>query len=119
MLFRRFVIVAMLVLLPLQWAAAQVYESSSEVANVSAALGKSRYTSVGAGHTRDSGGAICQFHEVAQPSALAEASQTLTGRLVDEAGWPVPTALNHIADGVGNDIERPKWRYRDAFAVIL
>lgn len=119
MLFRRFVIVVMLVLLPLQWAAAQVHESSSEADTVSTSMRKGWPVSVSAGHTRDAGGAICQFHEVAQPSALAEASHILRDLLVDGSGWSVPIALNHLADGFGNDIERPKWSHRDVFAVIL
>ncbi|ATG92969.1 hypothetical protein QRO11_11160 [Paracidovorax citrulli] len=111
---RRIVIVFMLLLLPLQWTAAQFHESSSPAASVakgSAFVQNKTADEAGSFHFSEDRGIPCPFHNVAQPSAVGDLPNPWCPTQQASNAWVVPRHLRHQGKGAANDIERPKWPF--------
>ncbi|SFE51020.1 hypothetical protein [Paracidovorax wautersii] len=112
-MFRRLVIVFMLLLLPLQWAAAQAHESGASVESVAdeedAAPAQPVAGVPAGGHTQEHGGEPCLFHTLAQASALAGLHEAPLPATPGRFDWIVPPDMNHHGTGAANDIDRPRW----------
>ncbi|WP_375576005.1 hypothetical protein [Paracidovorax oryzae] len=112
---RRIVIVFMLLLLPLQWTAAQVHESFSSAESVAkkgdASARKKTADEASSFHFSEDRGIPCPFHNVAQPSAVGDLSNPRCPAQQASNAWVVPRHLRHQGTGAANDIERPKWSF--------
>lgn len=105
----------MLLLLPLQWAAAQMHESRSYAESAMQGMAAPTQVAVSeprGSHSLEAVGAPCKFHKVAQPSALAGLFDQPSVDAVGSLAWSVPADLDHHSIGAANDIERPQWRVR-------
>lgn len=111
---RRIVIVFMLLLLPLQWTAAQFHESASSAGSVAAGYASAqKKISDGASslHFSEDRGVPCPFHNVAQPSSIGDLWNPRCPAQQASNAWVVPRHLRHQGTGAANDIERPKWAF--------
>ncbi|WP_020424776.1 hypothetical protein [Paracidovorax oryzae] len=111
---RRIVIVFMLLLLPLQWTAAQFHESASSAGSVAAGYAsaqKKAADEAGGNHFSEDRGVPCPFHNVAQPSSIGDVPNPRCPVQQASNAWVVPRHLRHQGAGVANDIERPKWSF--------
>ncbi len=111
-MFRRLVIVFMLLLLPLQWAAAQAHESHASVESAAEEGAVPAQPEAGVpagGHAQEQGGVPCLFHALAQASALTGLHGAALPAAPGGFDWIVPPDLNHHGTGAANDIERPRW----------
>lgn len=112
-MLRRIVIVFMLLLLPLQWAATQMHESEAPAESAEGSAAPPVQAVAAAllqdSHARDPGGAPCLFHTLAQPSAPAELPDTRVPAASVRSAWTVPSDLDHHGTGADDDIDRPRW----------
>ncbi len=123
-MLRRIVIVFMLLLLPLQWAAAQMHESEApaESAGGAAAAPEQAVAAAAAAllqdsHVQDPGGAPCLFHTLAQPSAPTELPDARVPAASVRSAWAAPSDLDHHGTGADDDIDRPRWPARSPLTV--
>lgn len=119
-MFSRLVIVLMLVLFPLQWSVAQGHELRDDARELAhgAMAGEAASPLADRGHTQDPGG-VCQFHELAQASALGLAFSHFTHARFDGRRWAAPTALQAPTEPPLAGIDRPKWPRRNPVAATL
>lgn len=105
----RIIVVLMLLLLPLQWSAAQAHEYRDNASMVTISVQADTAISPSlAFHLQEPGG-VCQFHQMAQPHFTLDRSGVSNSAVVDANEWLVPPSLTHNAVGRHEDIERPKW----------
>ncbi|MES2185003.1 MAG: hypothetical protein V4505_10700 [Pseudomonadota bacterium] len=107
-MFARLLIIAMLVLFPLQWGVAQAHEAGDELQSLwSPAPAGPAYTAAQA-HSREPGG-VCQFDPLAHTAGvcIAEDAAGALQPLLRER--PRATAAAFHLQSVPADIERPKW----------
>ncbi|WP_343594040.1 hypothetical protein [Paracidovorax wautersii] len=113
-MLHRALFVFLLLLLPLQWAAAQMHESrpSSSEATAQAPVAAQDH------HAPEHGGTPCLFHTLAQPAAHGGAPQApgVPGHM--RRAWDVPLDLDHHGTGAASDIDRPRWRACGAPATV-
>ncbi|AVS83622.1 hypothetical protein [Paracidovorax avenae] len=121
-MLRRIVIVFMLLLLPLQWAAAQMHESEAPVESAEVSAAAPAHPAAAAAplqdsHAQEPGGAPCLFHTLAQPSAPAELPDARVPAASARSAWAVPSELDHHGTGADEDIDRPRWPARSPLTV--
>lgn len=105
-MLHRALFVFLLLLLPLQWAAAQMHESRSAFSGATVQAQESAQDS----HAQEHGGAPCLFHALAHPSVHGGTLQApgLPGQA--RRAWDVPLDLDHHGTRSISDIDRPRWR---------
>ncbi|WP_198972369.1 hypothetical protein [Xylophilus sp. ASV27] len=114
-MFSRLVIVFLLVLVPLQWSAAQGHELADDAGAFSAVLeGGSQLAQLLEHH--DEPGGVCQFHELVQPGAMliAPGPENLLRRCT--GSWRLARKLAPPGSRSPHDIEKPKWSGRPSVA---
>ena len=107
-MFKRLVVIVMLMLFPFQWSAAQGHELKDDAGAFETVYRVGADISQLLAHTDEPGG-ICQFHELSQPAAAVLLHGT--SDLLARSGEAWSLALQTRPPGLQapDEIDKPKW----------